>query len=75
MKNVKLRDAQSTDNTATCPQALSDVIDLADQKDIIDQQQISQLTQLVLNIRPEQVDAQMQAKLFGILHKVKAQYA
>lgn len=54
---------------------LGEIIELADQAETIDHQQISHLTKLILSIRPEEVDEQMQAKLAGIMLKVKAQYA
>ena len=75
MKNVKLYAVKTPDNSPTCPKVLSDVIDSADQKDVIDHQDIRSITQMILRIQPDQVDEALQIKMAALMQKVKAQTA
>ena len=51
------------------------IIDQANQAEALDQQEISELTQLILAINPAEVDDLIQAKLNGIMSKVRNQFA
>jgi len=75
MKNVKSCAVNTPDNSPTCPKVLSEVIDSADQKDVIDHQEIRSLTQMILRIQPGQVDESLQNKMAALMQKVKAQTA
>ncbi len=52
---------------------LGKILDIAEKDGVIDHNEIRVLTRIITKIRPEEVDADMQAKLDEIMEKVKAQ--
>lgn len=79
MNNVNLSidspNPPSVDQAETCPKALSAVIAAAEQKAAIDQQDIRSLTHMILNIKPELVDAHLRDQMATFMQRVKAQNA
>lgn len=54
---------------------LDKIMDLAGKKSVIDQNEIRELTKIILKIDPVEVDEYLQAKFNQIMHKVRTQYA
>ena len=62
------------DETISTPE-LNNIYEMTNNASVIDHQEISKLTKLILKLKPEQVDETVQSRLAEIMLKVKTQYA
>lgn len=67
--------ASPASSTQMPAREVGDIIDKAAQQGVSDHHEIRELAKLILNLKPEDVDASMQAKFDQLMGKVRAQFA
>ena len=67
--------ANNKDEERISSPELNHIFEMANKATVIDHQEISNLTKLILKLKPDQVDETVQTRLAEIMLKVKAQYA